>query len=285
MSGNQYFYFNTIRAITVAFSDLFNNIYVERLDDSGAVAKHFKLPLTFGPVNKFQYIRTEQESGQKYYLQLPRLAISLDGFKHNAERTVGVNQIRQLFETSADYRLADRVMTNIQPAPYDLTYSLHVFTETMDEYNQVFEQVLPFFNPATHLRLKEFGSLNLERDIKVTIGGINVEYVNPQEEDEKRQIIGTIDFTVQAYMYRPLTDHALIKEIISTYNVQGTDYTSGAETTIYELSNQYKTSGFAATSAFPETSAYDFSAAFEYIDLTNNETSTGGAFTSAIRGE
>jgi hypothetical protein len=285
MGGNQYFYFNTIRAITVAFSDLFNNIHVERKDDDGNVAKYFKLPLTFGPVNKYQFVKLEKESGKKYYLQLPRLAITLEGFKYNAERATGVNEIRHLLSTSADMDLVDRFITSIQPTPYDFSYSLHVFTETLDEFNQVLEQIIPFFNPATHLRLKEFGSLNLERDIKVSIEGMNVEYINPQEEDEKRQINGTLTFNAQAFMYRPLTDAAIIKEIRTKYFVRDTDVTSAGVEEVNILAEQYNTSGFSNVSAAPDTSAYDFSATFDYIDVSDNSIKTGGAFTSAIRGD
>lgn len=285
MSGNQYFYFNTIRAITVSFSDLFNKIYVERHDDDGNVTKFFKLPLTFGPVNKFQFVNLERESEQKYYLQLPRLAVTLDGFKYNAERAAGVNEIRSLLSTSADMQFVDQVITNIQPTPYDLNFSLHVFTETMDEFNQVLEQILPFFNPSAYLRLKEFSNVNLERDIKVSIENMNVEYINPQEEDEKRQINGTIGFNVQAFMYRPLTDAKIIKEIRTRYYTTDTYSTSAGVETSVNFAEGYNTSGIADTSAYPSSSEYETSATFQYVDISTNEIETGIAFTSAIRGD
>ena len=52
MLGQQ-FYHETIRKIVVSFGTMFNNIAVVRKDNSGTVIQHMKVPLAYGPREKF----------------------------------------------------------------------------------------------------------------------------------------------------------------------------------------------------------------------------------------
>ena len=48
-----HFYNEAIRKTVVAFGTLFNNIEVRKTDASGAVIEAEKVPLAYGPQNKF----------------------------------------------------------------------------------------------------------------------------------------------------------------------------------------------------------------------------------------
>ena len=52
MLGQQ-FYHETIRKIIVGFGTTFNNINLVRKDSSGNVAQSMKVPLAYGPREKF----------------------------------------------------------------------------------------------------------------------------------------------------------------------------------------------------------------------------------------
>ena len=47
------FYHQTIRKYVAAFGTLFNDINVERKNSSGVVVEKFKVPLAYGPKQKF----------------------------------------------------------------------------------------------------------------------------------------------------------------------------------------------------------------------------------------
>ena len=53
MLGNRQFYHETIRKIIVAFGTLFNDIHIVRKNNSGAVIQSMKVPLAYGPKQKF----------------------------------------------------------------------------------------------------------------------------------------------------------------------------------------------------------------------------------------
>ena len=52
MLGQQ-FYHETIRNIIVAFGTMFNNIQIVRKDNSGTIIQSMKVPLAYGPKQKF----------------------------------------------------------------------------------------------------------------------------------------------------------------------------------------------------------------------------------------
>jgi len=248
---NSYYYPRTIRNITLALTDLFNDLVVQRLDDSGILSKEIRVPIKFGPVNKFSQLIKEAESGNKYYIKLPGLSVTLDGVNYASERATGVNEERYFYDVDVGLDNLTEFISDVQPTPYDFSYSLHILTESMDDFSQIVENILPYFNPSLDLRVKEFSFLNVERDLKVTQTGISTEFLDPQGENEKRYVNGSIQFTVKGFMYRPVSSAKVIKEIQSKYYVNGNDInTSGSNILDLECS----TSGFSDISAANEVS-------------------------------
>ena len=52
MLGQQ-FYHESMRKVVVAFGSLFNNINIVRKDNAGKVTQSMKVPLAYGPKQKF----------------------------------------------------------------------------------------------------------------------------------------------------------------------------------------------------------------------------------------
>ena len=52
MLGNT-FYHETIRKVVIGFGTLFNDIHITRKNSSGAIVQSMKVPLAFGPKQKF----------------------------------------------------------------------------------------------------------------------------------------------------------------------------------------------------------------------------------------
>ena len=229
---NQYYYPKTIRNITIAFTDLFNDLVVKRLNDSGIVEKEIEVPIKFGPVNKFQQIIKETESGKQYYVSLPSLAVTLDGMTYASDRVTGAYEERYFHDADVGLDNLTDFITDVQPTPYDYSYTLHVLSESMDDFSQIMENILPYFNPELTLRVKEFDFLNWERDLEVVQNGITTEFLEPQAENEKRYVNGSISFIVKGYMYRPVTSAKVIKEIQSKYYINNGEANTLARSTI-----------------------------------------------------
>ena len=73
MLGQQ-FYHETIRNIVVAFGTLFNDIQLVRKDNSGTITQTMKVPLAYGPREKFLVrLREDADLTIQVAITLPRI--------------------------------------------------------------------------------------------------------------------------------------------------------------------------------------------------------------------
>ena len=75
MLGQQ-FYHETIRNIVVAFGTLFNDIQLVRKDNSGTITQTMKVPLAYGPREKF-LVRLREDADLTNRSQLLFLELDL----------------------------------------------------------------------------------------------------------------------------------------------------------------------------------------------------------------
>ena len=265
----KFYYPRTIKNVTIALLDLFNDVRVQRFDSgtSTTVVKDINpIPITYGPVEKFQQIRQEDRSLKKYYLQLPRLALTLDNIQYAAERVVSPNNIRY-FTSGAPISEHNSFVSDIQPTPYDFLFTVHVRTDSMEDFSIIMENILPYFNPTLYLRVKEFSFLTIERDLPVILESTTVEFIEPQSDDETRQINGTVSLKVEGHLYRPVDSAKIIKIINTDYFVNADVSTRniGSTSAADVIVDEFSVSGF----SLPITSAHPLSIA--YLTSSTNE--------------
>jgi hypothetical protein len=222
-----YYYPRTFQGITTALLDLFNDMKVVKYDSSANIISEKTVPITFAPNEKYHKDRIEEhyydadnvEQGQRYYLQLPRMALVFNGIAYNADRATGTNQWRYWFQESLGLSTIDldQVISDYQPAPYDFNYTLYIMTDHLTYFSQIIENILPYFNPKLVLRVKEFSFLNIERDLPVSMDGVNPEFSDDLNENDTRMVNASINLTVQGFMYRPFTYSKVIKVINKKY--------------------------------------------------------------------
>ena len=74
MFGN-YFYNESMRRMTIGFGQIFNNIQIKRKDSTGKVIQTIRVPLAYGPKEKF-LVRLDQQSSlsnREFAITLPRM--------------------------------------------------------------------------------------------------------------------------------------------------------------------------------------------------------------------
>ena len=92
MLGNRQFYHETIRKIIVAFGTLFNDIHIVRKNNSGNIIQSMKVPLAYGPKQKF-LARLDQDADlqSKVAITLPRLGFEIQDMSYDPARKL--NQV------------------------------------------------------------------------------------------------------------------------------------------------------------------------------------------------
>jgi len=163
-----YYYPRTLKQISVAILNMFNDMKVVKYDKDGDAIFERKIPITWGPVEKYHQDRIENhyvdkdgvQHNIKYYPSLPRMALVLNGIIHDPDRATGVNQWRSWFaeslELSGTDTEIDNILTDYQPTPYNYNFTLYIKTDSTDYLAQILENILPYFNPSLQLRVKEF---------------------------------------------------------------------------------------------------------------------------------
>jgi len=264
-----YYYPRTLEGITTALMDMFNDIKVVRYDADGNNVGEKDVPLTYGPMEKYHLDRIEDnytdadgvQHGDKYYLQIPRMALYLNGIAYNSQRAAGANTWRYWFEESLELSSGtlDTVLADYQPTPYDYNFTLFIKCDSMGNLAQILENILPYFNPKLNLRVKEFSFLNIERNLPVSMDGVNPDFSDDQTESDSRYVNASINFTVEGWQYRPILQSSGIIKIINTK---------------YLIINESAESAISATG----TSAESF---LEGFSTSAYETSGGVLITSA----
>ena len=183
----QYFYNETIRKTIIAFGSLFNDIYIERKDSAGAAVQTLKVPLAYGPKQKF-IIRLEGDPGldQKVAITLPRIGFEISALDYAPERKLNRIIKRKKVQGSDDEKLKS-MLTQYSPVPYNIGFEMFVMARNSDDGIQIVEQILPFFQPEYTVSIKEVPQMDTIRDVPIVLNSIN--YEDTYEETIKYSII------------------------------------------------------------------------------------------------
>ena len=89
MLGQQ-FYHETIRKIIVGFGTTFNNINLVRKDKiPGNVAQSMKVPLAYGPREKFLVrLRSDADLSSKVAITLPRIGFEIQNLSYDPTKKI-----------------------------------------------------------------------------------------------------------------------------------------------------------------------------------------------------
>ena len=108
------FYHQTIRKYVAAFGTLFNDLNVDRKNSSGNVVERIKVPLGYGPKQKWILATQESTTGRRVVAtRVPRMGFSLTGLSYDPARklnTLGRN-------VAANTSITSSLMSQYNPVP------------------------------------------------------------------------------------------------------------------------------------------------------------------------
>ena len=212
MLGNRQFYHETVRNIIVGFGTLFNDIHVVRKNNSGAITQSMKVPLAYGPKQKW-LARLDQDAGleSKVAITLPRLGFEIQNMAYDPSRKL--NRVQKFKKVKSSASNADKLDTQFMPVPYNLNIQLYAMAKQSDDALQMVEQILPYFQPDYTLTIKDMPEMGVARDIPIVLNSINYEDSYKGDYAERRAIMYTLDFTTKFYLYGPVTSSKVIKTV------------------------------------------------------------------------
>lgn len=212
----QNFYWGTIRKAITAFGLMFNNVYIDRVDDNGDTVQTMRVPLSYAPRQKFlaKIQASPQSFEQSFQVILPRMSFEVTNVSYDAARKVSSLQrtsYRNNDTNTRDYQYA--------PVPWNVNISLYIYGKNQDDTLQIVEQILPYFTPDYNLNLNALnGDLGILNDMPITIGSATFDDTYEGDLNDARMIIWTLTFTLKLNFYGPINTQGVIKRAnVNTY--------------------------------------------------------------------
>ena len=208
MLGQQ-FYHETIRKVVISFGTMFNNIELVRKDNSGSIVQTMKVPLAYGPREKFLVrLREDADLTKQVALTLPRMGFEIKNLSYDSARKL--NRV-QRFKTVKGSE-TKQLDTQYMPVPYNLDIELYVMAKQSDDALQIVEQILPYFQPDYTITVADLGG-GTKRDVPVVLNSITYEDNYEGEFEQRRALIYTLAFTAKFYLYGPVSSSKVIKTV------------------------------------------------------------------------
>ena len=210
MLGQQ-FYHETMRKVVVAFGTIFNNINIVRKNNSGAVTQSMKVPLAYGPKQKFlARLREDPNLNKKVALTLPRVGFEISGISYDSTRKL--NSIQKIKKTNSSED-GKTISSQFMPVPYNMDFELVVMAKSSDDALQIVEQILPFFQPDYTITLNDNTAMGTTRDVPIVLNNVAYEDSYDGDFNERRVLTYTLTFTAKFYLYGPVVDQKVIKQV------------------------------------------------------------------------
>lgn len=260
-----HFYNKSTNKVIVAFGTIFNNIKLKTEDPNGSVVTVQKVPLAYGPKQKFLARLEQNNQNRKTAITLPRLYFEMTGISYDSSRKL--TPCKQITEIKQDDGTS--IQTQYVPVPYNLTFEAGIIAKSQTDALQILEQILPFFQPSFNVTIKFVPDMQeAKRDIPIVLDSITYDDTWEGDFKDRRYIVYTLFFTAKSYYYGPKTDSAIIREAITK------EYTS---TNLESPGRyrQYSVTPKALTDTTSDPNGPDAGAPDGVIDSFDNDALTG----------
>ena len=197
-------YNKNIRNIVVLFGTVFNDITVKRLKADASVERQFKIPIAYGPAEKFLTRINQQDT-----ITLPRMSFEITDYTYDAARKLQTTKKHKKVKSGS----ATNLNTVYNPVPYDFNITLSIMVKYSDDGTQILEQILPYFTPEFQVTMNEMSTMGIKRDIPIILTGVSTEDTYEGDYLTRRALIHTLTFTVKGHIYGRTTDQGVIKEV------------------------------------------------------------------------
>ena len=209
MLGQQ-FYNETIRKVVVAFGTMFNDIHLVRKDNTGTIIQTMKVPLAYGPRQKFLVrLREDADLTKQVAVTLPRIGFEITGLSYDPARKL--NRVQKFRKVKGGNN--KQLDTQYMPVPYNVDFELYVLSKQSDDALQIVEQILPYFQPDYTVTINDNTEMGTKRDVPIVLNGVTYEDDYEGDFTSRRSIIYTLNFTTKFYLYGPVTSSKVIKTV------------------------------------------------------------------------
>ena len=215
------FYHQTIRKYVAVFGTLFNDINIERKNSSGTVVERLKVPLAYGPKQKWLLAVQDTTADRKVVAtRTPRMGFAMTGISYDTARklnTIGRNVAANTSSTTTN------MITMYNPVPYNFDFELFILVKNAEDGTQILEQILPYFTPEFTVTVNTIPDMNIKADVPIVLNSSSVADEYEGDLSTRRTITWTLSFILKGFIYPNLTSGEIIKTIEVNFRIPGGD--------------------------------------------------------------
>lgn len=215
----QTFYHSLTRKYISMFGNLFNDIYVRRVNSEGTRMQTIPVPVRYSKKQRWMEQLASNPQDQKYAIHLPFIAFERTSIEYDGGRQS--SPFNRLKGPALDDRT--KIFSSFAPIPYKMNMELTIVAKHQDDLCQIYEQILPYFTPDHVNTIELIPEIQFNYDVTVKLTGIQDE--DSYEGDFKgdsRYIKCTMNFELDIVFVGPVSKQGVIKRV-------QVDFTAGLE--------------------------------------------------------
>lgn len=210
MLSNQYFYHKLTRKYVILFGNMFNNILLVRKDDNtGLEIERFKIPIIYAPKEKYYArLQSDPDLARELQVSLPRMSFEMNSISYDPSR-----KQNSLLKLGKPGTTAGSVNSQYMGVPYDLGFELNIYARNIDDGTHIVEQILPYFNPDYTPTINPVTDMGFLKDTPIILNSVTNNVEHEGNFDAVRFITWTLNFTMKAYYYGPVSIPKIIRKV------------------------------------------------------------------------
>lgn len=219
---------DVLRKYIILFGTLFNNIYINRHDNTGETIQTLKVPLSYGPKEKYlARLEGNPDLLNKVAITVPRISFEMVSLEYDPDRKLNTLN-RKVKNNRYQY----------QPVPYNMQFQMSILVKNAEDGTKIVEQILPYFTPEWTASIHLIPAMEDDPwDVPIILDSISTEDTYEGDFQTRRAIIWTLNFTMKGYVFGPSkrigsgdgTDGGIIKYV--DVNIRPTANIAAANTT------------------------------------------------------
>ena len=219
------YYHQTIRKYVAVFGTLFNDLNIERTNASGTVIEKVKIPLAYGPKQKWLLAMSDTTASRKVTAtRSPRMGFALTSVDYDSVRKL--NTVGKNWAANSSLSTTTTLLSQFNPVPYNFAFDLFILVKNAEDGTQILEQILPYFTPEFTVTVNTIPDMGIKADIPVVLNSSSVADEYEGDLATRRTITWTLSFTLKGYIYPDIKSSSIIKTIEVNFRIPATAVTT-----------------------------------------------------------
>lgn len=193
-----------IRKYVVLFGTLFNNVTISRYDNADVKVQNFKVPIEYGPREKYIGMTEAKPDGKKQAVMLPRMSFEITGFSYNSGA--------QLDRANRHFNIANN--STFELSPWIINFQVNIMVKNNIDGTRIVEQILPYFDPSYSITAELIDGI-APFDLSIDMTDISHEDLYNSTFEERRAVTWTLNFAMYAFFAKPVKAGKQIKMVIT----------------------------------------------------------------------